>query len=208
MSFLQSRYKLLCGLPETYCTCTTNNHCPASVLQITSPLFCFLSPFPPLHCSFPFVPPSKLYILSLSSPSSPQFSPLLSSPLLTSLGSHPREAAPTQTQMAPRSDLSRPVETSAKGHSLKSWPINGSTPNTNSHAFSSDLSSFFFFFFFARDHDVHLYKVCMLLSMHVPACVCVCACAQLREDRQRRGPWVLLIEGPSLRQSSNDLSHL
>ncbi len=50
----------------------------------------------------------------------------------------------------------------------------------------------------------------MLLTMHVPVgvrvCVCVCVCVRHSEDR--RGPWVLLIEGPSLRQSSNDLSHL
>lgn len=86
--------------------------------------------------------------------------PLLSPPsLFSSLGSHPRVAAPTQTQMAPRSDLSRPVEPSAKGHSLKSWPINGPTPDTSSHVFFRLLS------------------LCVCLTTCVRVCLSRCVCS-------------------------------
>lgn len=110
--------------------------------------FYFLASHPPCFFSLPFLLAFLLsltfsllhrsclvfsFFLLLSAPEFFSALVFLSSLLLSGVPSWRGYTHPDTD--GPRSDLSRPVGPSAKGHTLKSWPINGPTPN--SHAFLS-----------------------------------------------------------------------
>lgn len=161
--------------------------CSVLVPPFASLLLCSLWPFPS----------SSPVSLLRSLPHSFSFAPFFSLRFPVSCllwGAILERLLPPRHRWPPRSDLSGPVGPSAKGHSLKSWPINGPAPNST--AFSSVL-----FFFFPPPAQYFTIHVCIYMCIIVGPCAfcqtrtrqCVCS---IRRTGRDKGPSALLIEGP------------